>query len=133
MTTHNTTLQKNTILQTDLEDKNVESSWVVRIGGLVMSVVIMLSSWFLKEAWEKINTIENKVQALEVSNAATSSNRFTSTDWNNNKSLIDADRLALDRRVMRLEENSTSIKESLQRIENSLNDHLKEIKDGKGK
>jgi len=90
------------------------------VGGLIMSVAMMVSSWFLNEAWTKIATVENKVQALEITSAADHANKFTVVDWSIAKTTMDTDRLALDRRLIRVEENSTVIKDALIRIESGL-------------
>ena len=96
------------------------NQWMFTFGGLIMSVAMMVSSWFLNEAWSKITNAENKIQALELTSAADHATKFNMTDWNSAKTIMDNDRMALDRRLMRVEENSTVIKESLNRIESGL-------------
>jgi hypothetical protein len=96
------------------------TEFVSLIFPIAMSISIAASSWFLNQAWTKISTLENKVQAIEVSVATTSGNRFSSNDWVTAKTLIDAERNAMDRRVMRLEEALPVIKDSLIDIKDTL-------------
>jgi hypothetical protein len=96
------------------------ASWILKISSFVMSIAIMISSWFLSQAWDKINTIEKSVHELEITAALTNSTKFTNNDWASAKSVLDADRLAMDRRIIRLEESLPSIKDSLIEIKNSI-------------
>lgn len=89
---------------------------------IAMSISIAASSWFLNQAWSKISILEDKVHAIEVSVASTSGNRFSSNDWVTAKSIIDSERAALDRRIMRLEESLPVIKDSLIEIKDKLSD-----------
>ena len=100
--------------------------WVLKIGGFIMSIALMVSSWFLNQAWNRIQTIENKVQQLELQGAATSGNRFTSIDWQTNKAILDNERLALDRRMIKQEEMSLIIKDSLMELKTNVNQLLNE-------
>lgn len=84
-----------------------------------------LSAWFLNQTWTKISILENKVQAIELSTAAITANRFTSGDWVTQKNLLDAERMSMDRRIIKLEETTVYIKDSLVRIENIITEHLK--------
>jgi hypothetical protein len=93
--------------------KNETISWVLKIGGFIMSIAIMVSSWFLNQAMARINNIEIAIKSLEMKNAATDGSKFTVSDWANAKSILDSDRNAIDRRIIRLEENSVVIKDSL--------------------
>ena len=96
------------------------TSWALRIGSFAMSIAIMVSSWFLSQAWDRINNIEKSVHQLEIATALTNSNKFTTNDWATAKSVLDSDRLAMDRRIIRLEESLPSIKDSLLEIKNSI-------------
>lgn len=103
------------------KESNKETiNWILRIGSFAMSVAIMVSSWFLNQAWNRIGTIEQKVHELELVGATSSGNRFTSNDWQTNKALLDAERLSMDRRIIRLEESLPSIKDSLLEIRTKL-------------
>jgi hypothetical protein len=108
----------------DRLEKEHVINWTLKIGSFIMSIAIMISSWFLNQAWNRIGQVESKVQSIELVQAETRSNKFTSTDFNNAKVIIDAERLALDRRVIRLEESLPTIKDSLTDIKQT----LKEIK-----
>lgn len=101
----------------DKEIKQNESKiWINRIGPIIMSIAITVSTWFLNQAWDKITTLEQKVHQIEIVNAENSGNRFTSKDWNMARTLIDADSLAQERRITRLEESFTVIKDALVEI-----------------
>jgi len=97
--------------------------WVIRIGTFTMSVAIMVSSWFLNQAWGRIGTIETSVHELQLTAASTSGNKFTSGDWVKSKTVLDTERLALDRRLIRVEETIPIIKESLEDIKDMLRTH----------
>jgi uncharacterized coiled-coil protein SlyX len=84
----------------------------------------MISTWFLNQAWTRIGQVENRIAQIELTQAETKSNRFTSMDWNTAKNIMDAEHLTLDRRIIRLEESIPTIKDSL----NEIKDSLKEIK-----
>jgi len=87
--------------------------WFMRIGTLVVSMGLSVSSWFLNQAWTRINETENRISKLELASAATSGNRFTSNDWAAAKMIMDTERMAMDRRIIRLEEALPGIKDSL--------------------
>ncbi|MBF0207900.1 MAG: hypothetical protein HQK53_13535 [Oligoflexia bacterium] len=106
----------------DSDQAAIDAAWTNKIFPIAMSISIAASSWFLNQAWTKISTLEAKVQAIEVSVAATSGNRFSSNDWVTAKSLLDTERTALDRRIMRLEESLPVIKDSLLEIKDKLSD-----------
>jgi len=106
------------------QSRDNQNMWVNRIGAFAMSIALMVSSWFLNQAWDRINTVEKDVDQLKLEQAATGGNRFTSGDWVANKALLDSDRLAMDRRIMRLEETFTATKDSLTRIETAVNKHV---------
>jgi hypothetical protein len=102
--------------------KNETMSWIGKIGGFIMSIAIMTSTWFLNQATQRISNVENSIKTLELSNATIAGSKFTSTDWANAKSVLDADRNAIDRRIIRLEENSIVIKDALIEIKQILKD-----------
>jgi hypothetical protein len=95
-------------------------NWVLKIGGFIMSIAIMVSSWFLNQAMERITNIEKSIKELELSAAIVSGSKFTASDWSTAKTVLDADRNAIDRRIVRLEENSVVIKDSLAEIKQIL-------------
>jgi hypothetical protein len=101
-------------------DKTEIMTWTIRIGSFIMSIAIMVSSWFLNQAWTRITNVEKSVHALELNSATVSGNRFSSNDWIVAKSIIDGERMAMDRRIMRLEESLPVIKDSLIDIKKSL-------------
>jgi hypothetical protein len=104
--------------------QNITNTWIIRVGSVVMSIALMFSTWFLSQAWDRINNMEKSIRSLEISMATAQSNRFTSMDWITNKTILDSDKLAIDRRVMRIEETNVAVKDSLIRIEAAMNKHL---------
>lgn len=100
--------------------KSDTMNWIMKIAGFVMSIAIMVSSWFLNQAMGRINEVEKSVKNLELSAATNAGSKFTSSDWINAKSIIDADRSAIDRRLVKLEENNITIKDSLAEIKQLL-------------
>jgi hypothetical protein len=91
---------------------------------LLMNLLMGAIIYFAKDTYHRITTdldsMDQRVDVLEVADAKIAGNRFTSQDWATAKSQIDEDRAILDRRVTRLEEAIPFIKESLIRIENSV-------------
>lgn len=109
---------------TDEKIQSATNTWIIRIGTFIMSIAIMFSTWFLSQAWDRINTMEKSIRTLEISMATAQSNRFTSMDWITNKTILDSEKLAIDRRVMRIEETNAAVKDSLIRIETTISKHF---------
>lgn len=97
--------------------RETTSYWTNRVVSILLSISIAVTSFFLKTAWDRINEVEISVHRIELDTATNHGNRFTSTNWVESKAILDAERLALDRRVMRLEESLPVIKDSLIAIE----------------
>jgi hypothetical protein len=72
------------------------------------------------EAREWMQAMDHRVVQLELKEARSDSNRFTSQHWTDAKSRLDEDRANMDRRVTRLEESVPQIKESMIRIETKI-------------
>ena len=103
------------------ELRTILTSWIIRVGApLLMSIALAISSWFLTQAWNRIGAIEKAVTELQISSATTNGNRFTSTNWVEAKTILDSERLAQDRRIIRLEESLPIIKESLLELRNNM-------------
>jgi hypothetical protein len=100
--------------------KNDTMNWILKIGGFIMSIAIMVSSWFLNEAMGRINSIEKSVKDLEIMEATSSGSKFTTLDWVNAKNSIDSTQSSIDRRLIKLEENNITIKDSLAEIKQLL-------------
>ena len=98
------------------EEGAILQSWVLRIFSLLMATGLATTSWFLNQAWDRINQNERDINELKITSATTSGNRFTSGDWMEAKRNLDSDRLALDRRIIRLEESIPTIKDTLLEI-----------------
>ncbi len=97
-------------------EKKETTNWVMRIGSFVVSISIMVSSFFLNEAWNRINNIEKEVHELQISEASVSSSRFTAMDWQTNKSIIDQQHLITSQRILVVEENLKNLKEVMMEI-----------------
>jgi hypothetical protein len=97
-----------------------ENPWINRVVGAIFAIAMAVSSYFLNSTIEQIEKLSERVSRLELKNAETSGNRFSSVDWMREKSLLDADRLLNEKRLIRIEESIPVIKESLARIEKSI-------------
>jgi len=100
--------------------KNDTMNWILKIGGFIMSITIMVSSWFLNQAMGRLNDVEKSIKSLEISEATSAGSKFTSLDWVNAKTIIDTNQSAIDRRLVKLEENNSTIKDSLAEIKQLL-------------
>lgn len=100
--------------------KNETMSWILKIGGFMVSIAVAVSSYFLNSTMNKMNEMDERINAIELSNATISGTKFTSNDWATQKAFIESDRNALDKRILKLEENSAVIKESLIEIKSIL-------------
>lgn len=104
----------------ETENLKQEKGWLLKLFSIFMTLSIMVSSWFLKETMDKLNSLDKRLYSLELSEARTTSNRFTSVDWNIQKSLLESDKLIVERRIIKMEESIPQIKEALQRIETAI-------------
>ena len=100
--------------------KSTTIDWLIRILSAVVSITVMVSSWTLKQAWDRIDNIDNQVHQLELKGAETAGNRFTSVDWMREKSLIDAKELEREKRFSIIESDLRFIKEGIQDIKKQL-------------
>lgn len=82
-----------------------------RLLPIATSIVLALCSWFLNQAWERINKVENRVHSLEITSATNSGNKFNNDDWAEAKKILDAERNNIDRRLVRVEEAIFVLKE----------------------
>ena len=92
------------------EEKLKVLTWIIRA---LMALSITMTSWFLSQAWEKINENAKDISELKLIQAESKGQLFTASDWATAKMLIDNEKLAMDRRIIRLEESIPVIKESL--------------------
>lgn len=97
-----------------------EKNILYKILTFLTSAGLAISGWFINQNLQRLDNLDAAVYELRINQERTSSNRFSSNDWVVNKALMDADRLALDKRVIRVEENMTTIKESLTEIKESI-------------
>lgn len=94
--------------------------WTIKGASFIMSIAIMISSFFLTKAWEKISNLEKDIIELKIESGKVQSNRFSSNDWVNAKTILDTERLAMDRRIIRIEETYPTISESISEIRQSI-------------
>jgi hypothetical protein len=87
---------------------------------LIMPVLLAVTGYFLSDVYAKFTKLENSVHELQLWQAETRGNRFSSQDWAAAKAILDAERVVNEQRVVRLEESIPPIRESLQRIEGKL-------------
>jgi hypothetical protein len=91
---------------------------------LLIAAVISIMGFVGNQIWAEarawMREFDGRVARLEISEARTDGNRFSSNDWAVAKARLDEDRANMDRRVTRLEEAVPVIKESLLRIETKL-------------
>jgi len=104
----------------EYEVKTEIAGWSLKLSGFVMSIAIVLSSWFLNQAWDRINLIEHTVKVLELSDAKHDSSTISSYDFGKYKEALDHKSYELDRRITRLEESLPVIKDTLLEIKNTI-------------
>lgn len=104
----------------NMTEKNI----LYKILTFLTSTGLAVSGYFINQNLERMDNLDKAVYELRLNHERTASNRFSSNDWVVNKALLDADRMALDKRVIRLEESIPAIRESLTEIKAS----IKELK-----
>lgn len=102
---------------------STENKWLVWVLTLILSVSLSLSGYFFSDAYKRLSSVENKTERLQTETAVITSNRFS---WLEQKTILDNERLAMDRRIIKLEETNVFIKDSLVRIERLIVEHLKD-------
>lgn len=93
-----------------------ENPWVNRVLSAIFVIGMSISSYFLSETMNQIKDIDSRVNKIEIYNATISGNKFTYSDWQQSKALLDQDRQALEKRTIVLEQNFLSVKELLTEI-----------------
>lgn len=99
---------------------DVVIDWTLKIASFIMSIAIMISSFFLTKAWDKISNLEKDIVELKIDASRTQSNRFSSNDWVTAKSILDSERLSMDRRLIRMEETIPMINDSISEIKQTI-------------
>lgn len=99
---------------------NKENPWINRGLYAVFAIGMAVSGWFLNQTMTTLQNIEKRVYTLEISEAKETNGKFTNSDWQIAKALLDADKMAIEKRIIRVEESIPVIKESLIRIENAV-------------
>ncbi len=104
---------------TDKQNQQFEWAWR---GILVL--VLAACGWFARNVYIEQKAFNQdvsiRVSALEIKQAETAGNRFTSADWVNAKSTLDERDVNMDKRITRLEDAVPAIRQSLERIEMKL-------------
>lgn len=98
---------------------------LLRILSLLTAIGVAVSGWFLKDTYQKMDSMRTDIGALQIASARVEGSRFSSSDFVKAKEIIDAQIVSTDRRVLVLEESQKTIREYLQEIRTD----LKEIKD----
>ena len=93
---------------------------MIKILTFFTTVAIAVTSWFLNQTLTKIDSLDHRVYAIEFNRAKDTSNNFTNRDWQDAKSVIDNEKFLTEKRIIILEQSIPQIKESLIRIEKSI-------------
>ena len=118
-------------LNNNMSDGFVRNStvmdWTLKIGATLMSILMMTTSFFLTKAWDSISEIKESIVDLKLIQNKIEAGQFTSKEWINAKSILDNERLGLDRRIIRVEEtypiildSIVDIKETIKKIESEI-------------
>ena len=86
----------------------------------IMSISMPAAGWLFTQAFSTVGAMKAEIHDIQIKQAETAGNRFTSTDWTEAKTNLDRERSLLDSRTTRLEEALQNQKEQLIRIENKL-------------
>lgn len=100
----------------NMTEKNI----LYKLLAFLTSAGLAVSGYFINQNFKRLDNLDAAVYELRINHERTTSNRFSSNDWVLNKALLDADRMALDKRVIRLEESIPAIRESLTEIKASI-------------
>ncbi len=101
-----------------------ENSYLQKALSILTSIGLAVSGWFLNSAYDSLQGLERRVQQVELFQAQTNGNRFTSGDFVKAKETIDTQFLAQDRRITILEENLKTIRDILLEMK----EDIKELK-----
>lgn len=110
---------------TDNRNRHFEWAWrgFVAVGLAVIGYFVRDIHLSQRNFNEKI---DHRVSRLELDAAATSGNRFTSSDWAAAKSVLDERSAGFDKRITRLEDAIPQIRDTLLEIKNDLSQQRKE-------
>jgi len=99
-----------------------ENLWINihRIATIFMPLILAVTGYFLTDVYGKMAVMDDRVRDLQVNQASTNGNRFSSVDWTTAKERLDEERSLLDRRITRLEEAIPRIDATMTRIETAL-------------
>jgi len=96
---------------TSNEEKSILYKLITFITSGVITIMLSISGWFIKENMNNIAECRKDIAELKLNAERTAGNRFTSSDFVKAKEIIDQQQLTVDRRVTILEENTRTIKD----------------------
>lgn len=104
-------------------------TWIQRLLTPMLAILVAIFTWLSAQAWTYVTQMDTRLRIVELWRADISSRTFTNADWAKQKTQLDRDSSALDRRVTRLEEAIPPIRESLNRIEAITDDIRKGLRE----
>lgn len=87
-----------------------------KILAFVISLFIAIGGYYLKETGNQIKEMNQKISKLQLFEAKTESSRFSYTDWQTEKQLIELNKLNTEKRLVMLEANFNTIKDDIKEI-----------------
>ena len=99
-----------------------EKNILYKLLTFLTSLGLAVSGWFLTKTYDRLDALDNAVMELRLIDEKNGNSKFSTSDWYIAKTLIDADRNAMDKRIIKLEEAIPVIKESLLEIKQTLKD-----------
>lgn len=104
----------------DTNGIRMERAWLVwAFRGLLM-FIMSIGAWFGSQVMRSQERIVERLNAADVDRAGIAASRFTASDWTAAKAMIDAQTIATDRRVFKLETAQEQVGKALERIESKL-------------
>jgi hypothetical protein len=98
----------------------IENPWIHRIFGVVVTILLGISAYFLNDTATSIKVLDSRISRLELTQAELVGGGFTKSDWQISKAFLDSDRLVMEKRVTTVETTIPQIKDILTRIEKSI-------------
>jgi hypothetical protein len=104
-------------------EKNMKGEWIWRS---FITVLVGIVGWYAASAAAEQKAfnakVNERVSALELESARNSGNRFTAAEWLAGKNVMDAALANQDKRITRTEDAIIVLKETLPRMEKTLNE-----------
>ncbi len=105
---------------TEWNKRETPQQWGAWIFRYLLGAGVLVICWFCREIWQNQRDLKNDIQIINIDRASERASKFTASDWNAAKTLIDAQFNAVERRTFKLENSAERVNESLQRIETKL-------------